>query len=863
MGNDIVIPNVTFPKQPTDTTGQLAPPITQQIGQAQRRIQVTGLARDAVIPIIYGGPERTGGLLYTAASNNFGQLVLAIILCEGPVEEIGTVFMNDADLPSSQVAVTKYTGTQTTVDPTLAAAIPGFSETLAGIAYLVCVVDQGASQGFPRFTALVKGRKVLDPRTGLTAWSDNPALILADFLSNTTYGARKTVDSSSITEAANHCDALIGTPAEKRATLTLAITEKRPIMDWVDTIRSYLPAWVSDDGATTTIIVDKARSSDHTFTASNIDREPAPKLKKRGVMDTPTVVEIGYTRTDVTPWTTGFAEATTGAARQRKARVDMPGIRRYSQARRFAIERLNHYTLEDLEIEIGVFENGLKVREGDVMTVTDTVGVTAKTFRVLEATDRGNGRWLLKGREYDAAAYSTLVETTPSTPDTNLPDPRTVVAATGLSVSEQVFLEKSISNDSLNRGFIYQSRLVVSWTASAYPYPKSYRVQVLDGVSVIYEGTTRDTSLTTPTVQQGKLFTVKVFTTSDLGFESSAVETTITAAGKTFAPGNVPAITSSLEIGGEVLLEWSPALDVDIVRYEWRYGAVSGFTWDGATLVDRVDGLRARFRGLPVGTWRFAVKAIDAVGQYSATATTTDVTITSDASAFLQDREFTSPTLTNMVEIWQREGTDSQSWTRRWATRVSSDAWNSTLPNPLTSGSNPVISYHASATSKWQGESWDLGATVTGDWVIVADVTAVTGSVIYEVETSPDGSTWTTQAAGTSWKGATRFVRPVIRATTTSTIVVNQPPKMTLVAVSKSEAGSATSNASGAKTITLAGKYVAVLSVSASPKGTTSKTSTIDNIVLSTTGTNSFDVYIFDSTGAQVASDFFWNFEAI
>lgn len=862
MPRDTVIPNVTFPPRARDQSGQVAPPFTQSIALEQRRIQITGAARDAVVPIIYGGWERTGGLLYTATVNSGNELVLAIILCEGTVEEIGTVQMNDADLPAG-VTVTKYTGSQTTVNSTLAGAIPGFAETLAGIAYLVVTVPQGASTGFPRFTALVKGRKVLDPRTGLTVFSDNPALILADFLSSTVYGARKTVNAASVIEAANYCDDLIGSPAEKRCTLTMAITEKRPIMDWVDTLRAYVPCWICDNGAEVTLVVDKARSSDHTFTASNIDAEPAPKLKKRGVSDLPTVVEVGYTRTDVTPWTTAYAEATTGAARRRVARIEMPGIRRYGQALRFATERLNHYTLEDLEVELGVFEDGIKVREGDVVTVTDAIGITSKQFRVLEATDRGHGRWLLKGREYDPAAYSTVVATDPTTPDVNLPNPRVVPAVTGLAVTEDVYLEKVVAADSLSRGFIYQSRFRISWIASAYSYPKSYRIQLLDGGSVVYEGATTDVNHTTPPIQQNKLYTIRVYTRGDLGFESAFAETTSTAVGKNLVPGNVPAITSALEIGGEVLLSWSPAVDVDIVRYEWRYGATSGFTWAGSTLIDRVDGLRARFRGLPVGTWRFAVKAIDSVGQYSATETTTDITITADDAAFLQDQEFSSPTLTNMALIPQLEGQDASAWETRWATRVSSDAWNSVMPNPVNSGANPVISYHASATSKFQGESWDIGATVTGDWVILPDVTVLTGSVIYEVETSTNGSSWTTQAAGTSYKGSARYVRPVIRCATTSTIQINKPPKMTLIANSRRESNTTTSLASGAKTITLVNKYIKVNRVLVTPIGTTPKTATVDNIILSLTGSNTFDVYIFNDAGTQVASDFYWEFEGI
>lgn len=840
---------------PTDQTGMPTPLIMGDVARAQRKIQITASGRDSTIPIIYGGWERTGGLLYLVRLYQ-QKLLMVILLCEGPVEEVGTVEMNDAAVPAS-VTVTKYTGSQTTVNATLAAAIPGFAETFAGTAYMVCQVPAGASQGFPRFTAEIKGRKVYDPRTATTVWSDNPALCLADFLSNSTFGAGKTIDWTSVTTAANFCDEMIGSPAEKRCLLTFTISGKRPVSEWVDVLRSYVPCWVLDDGDTVSLVVDEARATDHTFAAASIDTSPEPRLKKRGVMDVPTVVEIGYTNTTVTPWATGYAEAATGSAIRRKARIDMPGIRRYSQARRFAIERLNHYTLEDLEIEFSVFEDGLKVREGDVVEVTDSIGLSGKKFRVLECSDKGNGRWGIKAREYNAGAYSTVVESTGDDPDLSLPNPRVVAAPTALSITETVYLEKTQANDSLARNFIYQSRFDVTWTAADYAYPATYRVEVYNGAALIHEGATPLTRYATPAVQQGNTYTVKVYTRSGLGYESEALIGSQVAQGKLLAPGNVPSITRAFEIGGEVLLEWQPAVDIDVIRYEWRYGATSGFSWDSATLVDRIDGLRARFKGLPVGTWRFAVKAIDSVGNYSATPTTVDVTITSDADSILQDREFTSPTLTNMQGLVELEGT----WAKRWATRVSSDAWNSAMPNPLTSGSNPVSSYHASATSKFVGEAWDVGIEITGDWTLNTDDTALSGTISYSIETSPDGTTYTARS-GKAYTGTARFVRPVLEATTTSTIALNRPPTIGITTLTRKEAGGpVTSSASTYSRVTLAGQYFKATRITVTPRGTAARIATVDNVVMSTSGTNSFDVYIFDAAGTQVASDYDWSFE--
>ncbi len=94
---------------------------------------------------------------------------------------------------------------------------------LLATAYLYVVLKFDADafpNGVPEVTAIVKGKKVYDPRTSATAWSDNPALCLRDYITsgkggdNTTiynYGLSEnieSVDDSLVTIAANVCDYL-------------------------------------------------------------------------------------------------------------------------------------------------------------------------------------------------------------------------------------------------------------------------------------------------------------------------------------------------------------------------------------------------------------------------------------------------------------------------------------------------------------------------------------------------------------------------------------------------------------------------------------------------------------------------------
>ncbi len=308
----------------------------------------------------------------------------------------------------------------------------------------------------------------------VTVWSNNPALCLGDLLSSSTYGEGRTVDATSLAAAAEYCDQWVGAsgePNEKRSTVTILLDARQPTQAWRDVLRAYVPCWVNIVGDVAYLKVDKAGSVDHTFNSANIDSDEPPTLQRSGILDTPTIVSIGYTDTSVVPWRLTTAEADTGASDIRRTRIDMPGIRSYSQARRFAIERLNHYTLEDLTGEMGVFEEGLKVLPGDIAEITDDIGLSAKQVRILNAIDRGHGRWRLRFREYDSAVYSSVVETTPTTPDVTPPNPNAPPTVSGLTLTE----------DRRQESGVWVSRIVATWDPeSTWPFVAGYVVELFD-----------------------------------------------------------------------------------------------------------------------------------------------------------------------------------------------------------------------------------------------------------------------------------------------------------------------------------------------------------------------------------------------
>ena len=88
---------------------------------------------------------------------------------------------------------------------------------LSGIAYMYVRLQHDADafpNGMPTITAEVKGKKVYNPATSTTAWSDNPALCLRDYLTSS-YGLKEedaNIDDTLVNSAVTVCDTLVGSP---------------------------------------------------------------------------------------------------------------------------------------------------------------------------------------------------------------------------------------------------------------------------------------------------------------------------------------------------------------------------------------------------------------------------------------------------------------------------------------------------------------------------------------------------------------------------------------------------------------------------------------------------------------------------
>jgi hypothetical protein len=189
------------------------------------------MVREPTAPrqIIYGEVRTSGPILFVHTTGVKNETLFLIVGLAGhEVEAIETIFFDDKPLildgsgnvTSSPYAgkaqVTKYLGTDSqTADAALIAAAPDkwtANHRLRGIAYVLVKLTFDTTAfptGLPNVSALVRGRKILDTRTGVTAYSSNWALCVRDYLTNATLGLgtdASEIDTTALNAAANISD---------------------------------------------------------------------------------------------------------------------------------------------------------------------------------------------------------------------------------------------------------------------------------------------------------------------------------------------------------------------------------------------------------------------------------------------------------------------------------------------------------------------------------------------------------------------------------------------------------------------------------------------------------------------------------
>lgn len=210
---------------------------------AGRGYSVNSLGSALPHAIIYGETVVGGAIFYqttTGSSNRY--LHRCIAFAGHEIDSFQTFYLDDKELtldsngdvtaPSEYVGhcrIKTHLGTDTqAADADLVSEVTEWTTAhqAKGVAYVYVRYDHDEAfpNGAPTLTAKVRGKKVYDPRTTTTAWSNNPALCLRDYLVSN-YGLSETtteINDDEFTAAADICDQTVS--SAKRYTCNGAFT---------------------------------------------------------------------------------------------------------------------------------------------------------------------------------------------------------------------------------------------------------------------------------------------------------------------------------------------------------------------------------------------------------------------------------------------------------------------------------------------------------------------------------------------------------------------------------------------------------------------------------------------------------------
>lgn len=691
--------------------------------------------------------------------------------------------------PYSKATVKKYTGAPgQDLSGELMSRFPGLvnaSHKFAGIACLLVDLeyDENAfTGGIPQITALIKGAKdIYDPRSGLTGWTDNPALCARDW-AGYEYGGgcdADEIDDASFIAAANACD-VSHTYVDSNSVSTtrpmfrcgyVCKLDISPEAHFGELIESMGGRWAWSGGRL------RVRAGVYTTPVATIDeswlsettgsRQIIPEVGVHELVNSYRITisdsQQSYNSTQLAPLAPSAYLAEDGY--ELPAEIEMGAVQFGPQA-----------------LHIG----GILLRDQrDGLTITWPCNMKAWALEVFDVVYLNSSRygWANKAFEVITWAHSpmsgirlTLKETGPSifTPDavfaagdqipnTALPKPWDLPVIAGLSASSgtdqlvvgndgSILSRVKLTFDPINnQSVLVGGTIEVAWNNGS------------EWVSRQYPGDSSAIYLTD--VQDDNLYLIKARCRNKLASGDWCSHITHTVIGKTEKPPTVDAFTIATQPDGTRILSGGYTAankPIDLAGYRIRYRQGSGpFTWDAMTPFQNDTGF---FTALPIetnqilaGTYTLAIVGVDTTGNESATPLMISSTLP-------------NPRLGSALQYYAYEalgwpGSLSQGVIDVDAgvsvVRASDQATWATLPSTWAAWTRWVWTPYTSWS--YTPPAADFGALVSV--LPVVNVECV-GSYVVEEQHSADNVTWTSWAAIASPFNA-RYAR--VRVTVTAT----------------------------------------------------------------------------------------------
>jgi len=603
---------------------------------------------------VYGQTRKGGIVTYmntSGPSNDYLNMIIALAGHE--VEEIGSIYVNDEIISldasgfvtgtrwGGKVRILNHIGNQTSATDNFANASTNLQSTIIaecgltnnfvgqGIAYMYVRLqyDQDVfSGGVPTFTAIVKGKKVYDPRTSTTAYSNNAALVIRDYITSATGLNDSAVDDTYFSAAANDCDDAIplsGGGTQVRYTIDGVInaesTTGNALADMMEACNGALffsgGVWKMKAGvynaSVKSLTLDDFRSG-ITLPTRLSRRDNFNRITGKFIDASSDWIETDF------PAIVSSAFLSEDNGVENTLDVGMSMVTNAARAQRLAKQKLFR-SREQMTViaEFGLAAMGVEV--GDIVDLTiDRYGWNAKEFEVaawsLMVADGGGLRVAMTLRETSQAAFDWDAEEVEIISNNTSLLSYATVPTLGLTVSDtlRVYHEKlsnvvSLTTTSSLPAFIdyvqgeFKKSSETAWRDGGYGDLGLFEINdIEDG---IYDFRVRAVNG----------FRVKGEWTTRSGYK---VE------GLSQPPQDVTGFAA--EVNGDTInLSWVAVPDLDLSYYIIRHAKeTTGATWSGAvTYVEKVARPSTE-ASVPAKAGSYLIKAVDKTGVQSTNATT-------------------------------------------------------------------------------------------------------------------------------------------------------------------------------------------------------------------------------------------------
>jgi hypothetical protein len=470
------------------------------LGQASSgSILVNSREAAAAQDFVYG-KVRKGGVVtfYEATGTDNTYLHQVIVLAGHEVNSIGDIYINDevvsidgnnlvtGDTWQNKIRIKKHDGSQTTADSDLVSETSVDSNFKGlGIAYLYVryEYDQDVfANGVPLITAVVEGKKVYDPRTATTSYSNNSALCIRDFLTSSYGLSDSAIDDISFASAANECDenvTLAGSGTEKRYTLNGIVKADRSLGDVLGDMVTACAGTLFWGSGYWKLKAGAYSSPVKTLTLDDL-RGPINLQTRISMQDNFNTVRGTFNDADQDWITADYPEITSATFKTEdngeEALLDLQLPFTTSPATAQRLAKLTLYRgREQMTLSADFGLEAFQIEVGDIIAFTNSrYGFSAKEFEVIgwrfaSDQDAGDLRVNLTLRETSAAAFDWNAEETDIVSNNStLPAFTSVAAPTNLTLSATAVI---------NDDGITIPAIKASWDASANAFVQYYEIQ--------------------------------------------------------------------------------------------------------------------------------------------------------------------------------------------------------------------------------------------------------------------------------------------------------------------------------------------------------------------------------------------------